>query len=45
MACAAIAMPPILAGGFPPVYLIFPVWGLIGAAAFAFARSSHRNSD
>jgi len=40
MACAAIAMPPILAGGFPPVYLIFPVWGLIGAAAFAFARRS-----
>ncbi len=38
MACAAIAMPPILAGGFPPVYLIFPAWGLIGAAAFAFAR-------
>jgi len=38
MAFAAIAMPPILAGGFPPVYLIFPAWGLIGAAAFAFAR-------
>ena len=41
MACAAIAMPPILAGGFPPVYLIFPVWGLIGAVAFAFARRTH----
>lgn len=30
MAGAAILMPPILAGGFPPVYLVFPAWALIG---------------
>jgi len=31
MACVAVIMPPIQAGGFPPVYLIFPVWALMGA--------------
>lgn len=31
MACVAVVMPPIQAGGFPPVYLIFPVWALMGA--------------
>ena len=45
MACAAIAMPPILAGGFPPVYLIFPGWGLIGALTLAFARGSRLRSE
>jgi amino acid transporter len=30
MAGAAILMPPILAGGFPPVYWIFPVWAFMG---------------
>jgi amino acid transporter len=40
MACVAIAMPPVLAGGFPPVYLIFPAWGLIGAVTLAFVRGS-----
>lgn len=30
MAGAAILMPPILEGGFPPVYLIFPAWALVG---------------
>ena len=45
MTGAAIAMPPILAGGFPPVYLIFPVWGLIGAVAFAFARGALGNKN
>lgn len=40
MACAAVAMPPILAGGFPPVYLIFPGWALIGAVMFMLVRGS-----
>jgi amino acid transporter len=31
MAGVAVVMPPIQAGGFPPVYLIFPAWALIGA--------------
>jgi APA family basic amino acid/polyamine antiporter len=38
MACVAVVMPPIQAGGFPPVYLIFPGWALIGAILFAFMR-------
>ena len=38
MACAAIVMPPFEAGGFPPVYLIFPGWGLIGAVTFMGMR-------
>ena len=30
MAGAAIVMPPLQLGGFPPVYLVFPGWALIG---------------
>ncbi|MEO8301812.1 MAG: APC family permease [Rhizomicrobium sp.] len=45
MACVAIAMPPILAGGFPPVYLIFPAWGLIGAVTLAFSRRAQGPSE
>ncbi|HMH65369.1 MAG TPA: APC family permease [Rhizomicrobium sp.] len=42
MACVAIVMPPFLAGGFPPVYLIFPGWGLIGAVTFVCVRGARR---
>ncbi len=38
MAGAAILMPPILAGGFPPVYFIFPAWGLVGFFALRLVR-------
>ena len=40
MAGVAVVMPPFQAGGFPPVYLIFPVWGLIGAIMFAAVRGT-----
>jgi basic amino acid/polyamine antiporter, APA family len=45
MACVAIVMPPFQAGGFPPVYLIFPGWGLIGAIMLMFVRGSRRSSQ
>jgi amino acid transporter len=38
MACVAVVMPPIQAGGFPPVYLIFPAWALIGAGLTMLMR-------
>jgi len=38
MACVAVVMPPIQAGGFPPVYLIFPAWALIGAGLTLLMR-------
>ncbi len=40
MAGIAVVMPPIQAGGFPPVYLIFPAWALIGAGVTFFMRGS-----
>ena len=39
MAGVAVVMPPIQAGGFPPVYLIFPAWALIGACVTALHKS------
>lgn len=38
MACMAVIMPPIQAGGFPTVYLIFPAWALIGAVTTLVLR-------
>ncbi|HUE64990.1 MAG TPA: APC family permease [Rhizomicrobium sp.] len=40
MACVAMVMPPIQAGGIPPVYLIFPTWALIGACLTGFMRGA-----
>jgi amino acid transporter len=42
MACVAVVMPPIQAGGFPPVYLIFPAWALIGAGVTMAMRGRTR---
>lgn len=39
MAFVAVLMPPIQAGGFPPVYLIFPAWALIGAGLMRSMRA------
>lgn len=44
MAGAAILMPPILAGGFPPVYLIFPGWALVGGMIFLPMRARRSRS-
>lgn len=38
MAGAAVIMPPIQLGGFPPVYLVFPGWALLGAITYAMMR-------
>jgi amino acid transporter len=40
MSIAALVMPPIQLGGFPPVYLVFPGWALIGALTYFAMRSS-----
>lgn len=40
MACVAIVQPLFQAGGFPPVYLIFPVWALIGTCTLVLMRGS-----
>jgi amino acid transporter len=45
MAGVAVVMPPFQAGGFPPVYLIFPGWGLIGAIMFAAVRGSRAETE
>jgi amino acid transporter len=42
MAGAAILMPPILAGGFPPVYLIFPAWALVGFVTLHLVQTRRR---
>jgi hypothetical protein len=41
MAGAAAVMPLFLAGGFPPVYLIFPIWALIGTIMLMLVRRSN----
>ena len=45
MAGVAVVMPPFQAGGFPPVYLIFPGWGLIGAIMFVLVRGARAETD
>jgi len=40
MACAAVVMPPIQAGGFPSAYFIFPAWAFIGAGLRAAMRAT-----
>ncbi len=40
MACVAVVMPPIQAGGIPPVYLVFPTWALIGACLTGLMRGA-----
>jgi len=42
MACVAVVMPPIQAGGFPAVYLVFPAWALIGACLTMLMRGHAR---
>lgn len=42
MAGAALVMPPIQFGGFPPVYLVFPAWALIGALIFFGMRAKRQ---
>ncbi len=40
MAGVAIVQPLFQAGGFPPVYLIFPAWGAIGTVMLVLVRGS-----
>ena len=43
MAVLAVLMPMLQAGGLPTVYLVFPLWALIGAAAYGTMRKARAN--
>jgi amino acid transporter len=44
MACVAIVAPLWQAGGIALVYLVFPVWGIVGTMTLMLAANSGRNA-